>query len=206
MLSLRRFWGVAAVAAALAATTLATTTQSGADAAGTTKAGGSHQTTLHIHVGGCPTCKVQLQQALTGRRHVWQSKKKKLNSHGVVTFEVAPGRTAGMSFVVEAPWAKGTDAVPNAVTAYGEHAIGAVVSGRAVRSFHRATGCWAGPNQAGTKTLHFEVERVKTTSPTGRKIVTPLVFSTHTLPYLRPFTRTFHGSIGNQDAYYCTVR
>jgi hypothetical protein len=108
-----------------------------------------------------------------------------------------------MSFDVRAPWAKGTDAVPNAVTAYAGHQVGSAVSVEEARSASHAAGCWAGTSEA-TEDLSFAVDRVRTKSATGAKVVTPLVYASPTLSSWNPIVKTFHGTIGNQDAFYCT--
>jgi hypothetical protein len=202
MTNRRRVSVITATAAALAAAALATTVQSNADAAPAADAHISSKTTLHLHVSGCDSCSIQLVQALPNYTPVWHSRSQTVGGDHVVTFTVATVLTHGMSFDVRAPWAKGTDAVPNAVTAYAGHQVRSTVSVEEARSAVHAAGCWAGTSKT-TEDLSFAVDRVHTKSATGAEVVTPLVYASPTLSSWQPLVKTFHGTIGNQDAFYC---
>ena len=38
----------------------------------------------------------------------------------------------------------------------------------------------------------------------GDRTKTPLAYGSRTLPSWQPYQRAYKGTIGNQDAYYCT--
>ncbi len=160
----RRVRGIAAVLATLTAATLATTAEGDAHAATRTAGGGAAQaarTSLHIHVTGCDRCSVQLYQAIDGRPTVWHSAKQKIGSDHRVVFRVPTRRTHGMSFTLDAPWAKGLDHVPNMVTRYRGHAIDSAVKRQGARAGKHAEGCWAGTSTSGRVQLDFAVSRVR---------------------------------------------
>jgi len=206
MTSARRVRGIAAVLATLTAAALATTAQSDAHAASGSAGAAAHKqakTRLHIHVTGCDSCSVQLQQAITGRPAVWQSGDQKIGSDHVATFRVPSRRTNGMSFVVRAPWAKGLDAVPNAVTRYGGHSIDSVITRKIARHARHAEGCWAGTKMNSVQ-LDFHVARIHSESAAGDPITAPLIYATHTMSSWKPLVKTFKGTIANQEAFYCS--
>ncbi|MGI8522556.1 MAG: hypothetical protein ACR2K3_04490, partial [Nocardioides sp.] len=115
---------VAAVAITLAAPFLATSANTDAHAATPTRIAapaakpGPPTTHLSLHVRGCDSCVVALQHAVTGHRRVWTSPSRKIGADHSVAFTVRTSRTHGMSFLIEAPWAGSTGAVPNLVTRY----------------------------------------------------------------------------------------
>jgi hypothetical protein len=202
----RRGRGIAAVLATLAAIALATSAQNVAHATSGTGGAGAHKaakTTLHIHVTGCDHCSVQLQQAVSGRPDVWQTGIQKIGSDHQATFRVASRHTDGMSFVVRAPWAQNVYAVPNAVTQYAGHAIDSTISSKVARHARHAEGCWAGTRLDSVR-LDFHVARVHAAGGTDEPITAPLVYATHTMSSWRPMVKTFHGTIANQDAFWCT--
>lgn len=207
----RRVRGFAAVLATLAAAILATTAQNDAHAAtepaGTGTGAGAHQaahTTLHLHLTGCDACSVQLFQAIDGRPAVWHSVKRKVGADHRVSFRVPTRRTHGMSFTLDAPWAKGLSAIPNMVTRYRGHDIDSVVTRKAARAGRHAEGCWAGTSTNGGIRLDFAVSRVKARTVTGAPTVAPLVYATHTMSSWRPMVKTVKGMIANQEAFYCS--
>jgi hypothetical protein len=161
------------------------------------------QTTLHLHVTGCDHCTLQLQHAVSGNPDVWTSKSKVIGSDQVVVFRTRTAHTRGMSFVLRAPWAGNTGAVPNIVTRYAGHAAGSFVTRRAAHHAGRAEGCWAGTGSSDHR-LDFRVARVVGKSVTGEDTLMPLAYAPHTLKSWRPMARTYRGTIGNQDAFYCT--
>jgi hypothetical protein len=201
MFTLRRAWGIAALGAMLAATILGTTAQSEAQGAAAARAHGSARTTLLIHVSGCDRCSVQLVDAIKGVDNVSTFPRLKVGRDHVATFKVLKAETPGLSFEVRAPWAKGIDYVPNAVTAYAGHKVGSAISVKTARHAGHAAGCWAGTRKT-TKDLYFEVGRVHTSSH-GHQVVAPLVYARHTMSAWKPFVKAVHGTIGNQDAFYC---
>ena len=104
---------------------------------------------------------------------------------------------------MDAPWAGNTGAVPNMVTRYAGHRVGTVVDRSDARQARRAAGCWAG-TRADSARLTFRVDRVRVRTPDGHRTKAPLVYSGRTLPSWKPYLRTYKGTIGNQDALYCT--
>jgi hypothetical protein len=203
----RRIRGIVAVLTAVAGAALATTAQGDADASSAPPAartsGASHVTHLRLHVTGCERCSVQLQQAVTGRPTVWQSARQRIGGDHVAAFTVRSGRTHGMSIVLRAPWEGDTGAVPNVVTRYAGQPVGAFVSRTDARHSPRAAGCWAGTDADAVR-LDLHVARVPAKTLDGHDTSIPLVYATHTLPSWKPYVRTFKGTIGNQDAFYCT--
>ena len=200
---------VAAVVTTLAAAVLATTAQSAH--AGPTPEGGTPRaaavspgvTHLHLHVAGCDTCRITLQRAVTGNPDVWSSRTKHIGSDHRVSWTVSSRKTHGMSFVLLAPWGGNTGSVPNLVTRYRGAAIDSAVSQAQARAARRADGCWAGTT-VDDVTLDFRVARIKARDLGGQPTTIPLAWAPHTLSSWKPASRTYRGTIGNQDAFYCT--
>jgi hypothetical protein len=204
MTRVRRLRGIAAVLVTLTAAALATTAQSDAHAAsGHAGAGTPARTTLRLHFTGCDRCSVQLQQALNGRIKVWTSASQRIGSDHHAIFHLRTSRTRGLSFVLRAPWEGNTGAVSNVVTRYAGHKVDAHVTRAAARHARHAQGCWAGTTRDHAR-LTFHVARVGAKTLDGRPTKIPLAYATHTIPSWRPVVRTFKGTIGNQDAFYCT--
>jgi hypothetical protein len=205
MTRVRRVRGLAAVLATVVAAALATTAQSEAHASGASGAGAQRaaRTTLHLHVTGCDRCSVQLWQAIDGRPTVWHSARQKIGADHQAVFRLPTRRTHGMSFTLDAPWAKGLGAVPNIVTRYRGHAVDTKVTRKQARAGKRAEGCWAGTSTSGRLDLHFAVSRVTIRTLTGQRGPAPLAYATHTMSSWKPMVKTFKGMIGNQDAFYC---
>jgi hypothetical protein len=215
MTPVRRIRGIAAVLATLTAATLATTAQGEAHAAtaptGSTAAtpaaaagrGAAAMTRIHLHVSGCDRCSIALQHAITHSQHVWTSRKQKVGSDHRVTFKIRTARTKGLSFVVDAPWERDTGAVSNMVTRYPGHRVDSSVTRKQARHAARAEGCWAG-TRLDEVWLGFHVARVPARSLPGHLTHIPLAYATHTMASWAPKVKTFKGTIGNQDAFYCT--
>jgi hypothetical protein len=202
MLGFRR---LVAVLLTLAATCLATTAQSGSAHAADAPLplAGPHLTVLTLHVTGCDRCSVTLQHAVSGRPHVWTSPTRRVGADHRVTFRLRTARTHGLSFVLRAPWQGNTGAVPNVVTRYAGHRVDAAVTRTAARHASRATGCWAGTTSSAA-TLTFRVGRVHARTLSGEPTYLPLAYATLTLPSWQPMVHAVKGTIGNQDAFYCT--
>lgn len=161
------------------------------------------RTDLTLRIRGCDRCTVQLQHAIDGEaEHVWTSRQQRVGADHRVVFDLRTARTHGLSFVLRAPWGGDTGAVPNMVTRYAGHRVGRVVHRVAARHARRAEGCWAGTRAASAR-LRFQVDRVRARTLEGRPTKAPLVYSRHTLPSWKPMVRTYRGTIGNQDAFYC---
>jgi hypothetical protein len=199
--------GIAAVLMTLVAATLAATAEHGDSYAATATAGNPaatpHRTTLHVQVAGCDRCRITLQHAVTRARSVWTSRQQKVGGDGEAVFHLRTANTHGLSFVVWAPWAGNIDAATNFVT----RDAGTVVGSRQTRSqahtAKHAEGCWAGTSSSDA-TVRFRVVRVPARSVTGQRTHIALGFATHALPSWKPMAKTWHGTLGNQDAFYCT--
>jgi len=195
---------LAAVVLTLVATGLATTAQQGtAHAAAPVDRATAGTTALRLHVTGCDRCSIQLQHAVSGNPKVWTSHRKRIGADHHVTFRVRTARTHGLSFVLRAPWQGDTGAVPNLVTRYAGHEVDSAVSRKAARHARRAEGCWAGTS-LDALTLDFHVSRVRARTVTGDPTRIPLAYATHTMASWRPMVHAYRGTIGNQDAFYCT--
>jgi hypothetical protein len=195
---------MAAVLATITAAALATTAQGDAHAAtGDAGAGKAARTTVRLHFTGCDSCSVQLQHAVNGKLNVWTSKEQKVGSDHHAVFHVRTSRTQGLSFVLRAPWEGNTGAVSNIVTRYAGHRVDTHVSRTAARSAGHAEGCWAGTTLNDVR-LGFHVARIPGRTLDGHRTQIPLVYATHTMSSWKPSVSTFKGTIGNQDAFYCT--
>ncbi|HEX4473029.1 MAG TPA: hypothetical protein VH085_13745 [Nocardioides sp.] len=204
MTPVRRLRGIAAVLATLTAAALATTAQGDAHAAtGEAATSAPTHTTVRIHVTGCDSCTVQLQHAVNGQLHVWTSRAQRVGSDHHAVFQVRTARTRGLSFLVTAPWEGNTGAVSNMVTRYAGQRVDAHVSRAAARRAGHAEGCWAGTTLDDVR-LTFHVARVAARTLDGHRTQIPLAYATHTMSSWKPSVSTFKGTIGNQDAFYCT--
>jgi hypothetical protein len=205
MTQVRRVRGIVAVAATLLAATLATSAGGDAHAADTRAgaAGTAPTTTLRLHFSGCDHCSVQLQRAVNGQPHVWTSRQQRIGSDHRAVFHLRTARTRGLSFVLRAPWAGNTGAVSNIVTRYAGHAVDSAVGRDAARHGQKAEGCWAGTTLDSVR-LGFHVARVSAKTLDGQPTQIPLAYATHTMSSWKPVVKTFKGTIGNQDAFYCT--
>jgi hypothetical protein len=202
MTPLRR---VVAVVLTLVAAALATTAQNDAHAASAHPArAGTPYTRLHVHVTGCDRCSVTLQHAVSGRLFVWTSKPQRVGHDEVARFRVRTSRTAGLSFVLHAPWEGNTGGVPNIVTRYAGAVVDSQVTRDRARHASRATGCWAGTTSPVAR-LHFHVARVAGRTLDGRPTRIPLAYAVRSMPSWKPMGKTYRGTIGNQDAFYCTA-
>lgn len=205
-----RVRSVTAVLVAVAVTILATIAQNGAEAATPTtgSAAAVHRakpatTHLHVHISGCDACRITLQHAVTGNPHVWTSKPRTVGADHVASWTVPTNKTKGMSFALRAPWAGNTGAVPNIVTRFGGTAIDQAVGVHRARHSTHAEGCWAGTT-VDDMTLYFRVARVDALTMTGHPTKIPLAYATHAMSSWEPMQKTYHGTIGNQDAFYCS--
>jgi hypothetical protein len=199
---------VAAVIVTLAAAALATTAQGEAHAASAqaapTTASRPDHTHLIVHVTGCDRCSVELQHAVNGQLNVWTSAPQRIGSDHHATFRVRNSRTQGLSFVIRAPWEGNTGVVENIVTRYSGHAVDSAISRDVARHAKKAEGCWAGTTAGGRVRLDFHVARVPAKTLDGQPTRIPLTYATHSMSSWKPMVKTFKGTIGNQDAFYCT--
>jgi hypothetical protein len=163
-------------------------------------------TSLTLVVHGCEGCAVQPVRAIAGTPvPVWRGKIKKVRN-GSVHWKVATRRTVGMSFDISDPNAVNVGAIPDIVVAYRGIAVGERVPAGVAKHKKRATGCWAGTHKASI-TLRVRVERFPATSafPPPVKGFSIRPYFAKTRAHLPPYTGTFHGQIGNQDAYFCVL-
>jgi hypothetical protein len=206
MTRVRRVQGLAAVLATLLAAALATTAQDQAHATTDDVAHAAHKpatTRLRIHVTGCDACSLQLQHAVSGKAHVWTSARQRVGADHVARFKVRTTRTHGLSFVIRAPWQGDTGAVSNVVTRYAGQPIDNRVTRTEARHGKDAEGCWAGTTSPVMR-LSFDVARVPAKTLDGHATLLPLAYATHAMSSWKPMVKTFKGTIGNQDAFYCT--
>jgi hypothetical protein len=204
MTRVRRARGIAALLTTLVAAALATTAQGEAHGATADTADRAPRTvSVRLHFAGCDHCSVQLQHAVNGKLKVWTSKRKTIGSDHVVRYRVRQSLTHGMSFLLRAPWEGNTGAVPNIVTRYAGHQVDSFVSRDAARNADHAEGCWAGASTDAVR-LSFRVARVRGKTLDGRPTHIPLAYATHSMSSWKPAVRTFKGTIGNQDAFWCT--
>jgi hypothetical protein len=199
---------VAAVVTTLVAAALATTAQGEAHAATDGGSNGAADrtlatTSLRIHITGCNRCTLSLQHAVNGQLKVWTSKPQRIGADEVATYRVLTSRTHGLSFVLRAPWAGNTGAVPNIVTRYRGQKIDNGVTVAEARQGTHAEGCWAGASVDSVR-LSFHVARVRARTLDGQPTQIPLAYATHAMSSWRPMVRTYKGTIANQDAFYCT--
>jgi hypothetical protein len=195
---------IAAVAtAALALVGLAMPAFARAAGDGLGHRGQQQQTTLVLKVPTCPRCTIDLTRAISGHQTVWRSKNHHVRD-GRVTFVLPTARTKGLSFEIYAPWDNACDCNTNIVTRYRGVAPGQRLSDTVARHKLKAEGCWAGTN-ASKVTMTVHVARFRARQLNGdpghvmRAYLDPQVAS------IAPMTRAFKGTLGNQDAFYCTL-
>ena len=156
-------------------------------------------------VRDCDRCTVQLVHAVTGQAdHVWTSHVRRVGSDHQITFGLRTALTHGLSFVVEAPWAGNIGAVPNMVTRYPGHKVGTVLDRSDARARHASRGL-----------LGRDRRRQRPADVPGgpRQRAHARRSPDQDAPGLQPparcragsrTVRTYKGTIGNQDAFYCT--
>src|SRR4051794_22251784 len=172
---------------------------------------GVRTTSLTLLVHGCGGCTIQpVRAGDTATTPVWRGRMKKVRK-GSVNWKVSIRHTIGMSFDITDPNAVNVGAIPDIVVAYRGLAVGDRVPAGAAAHKKRANGCWAGTHKAAI-TLRVRVERFRATSafPPPVKGFSIRPYFVRTRAHLRlasgtAYGRTFHGAIGNQDAYFCDV-
>ena len=199
--------GLVAIAVTAAALSLSLTApvQGSADGTSATPAesvvtGARPMTKIVLRVRTCRRCPVQLRQALDDGTY-WSSRTHRVR-RGHVRFRVPTSRTRGMSFEITPHWATAGNWVPNVVTRYSGTDFGESVSNAQARHKKRATACWTGTDARRVRLVVRAVKfRARTMdgdpghglrawfSPMGRR--------------MSPMNRTWRGSLGNQDAYFC---
>jgi hypothetical protein len=162
----------------------------------------SHMTTIVLRVATCAHCPVYLQQALDDGTY-WMSRTHHVRA-GRAVFSVGTRRTRGMTFVLNPRWANVTNAVTNVVTRYAQTKPGQLISNDVARHKKRATACWAGTTRAR---IVMKVRVVKFSARAlgggpGHAIRAWFKPMRSSLP---PMSHTWRGTLGNQDAYYCSA-
>ncbi len=110
-----------------------------------------------------------------------------------------------MSFVLSPRWANVTNAVTNVVTRYAHTKPGETISNDVARRKRRATACWVGTAR------HRVVMKVRAVKFRGmalgggpghalRAWFKPMRRSTP------PMNRTWRGTLGNEEAYFCKAQ
>jgi hypothetical protein len=162
-------------------------------------------TAVTVVVRRCAGCTIQPVRYVPAEGDAqWWGPIRRVGADGQVTFRLAPARTRGLTFFVDAPWHGDDDTANLAVIRYGGKAIGDPVSPTVARTTHRATPCWAGTDRASARIV-LHVDKVPTrTAFTGRPTHHPRAYATRTLAYWPPMTRTWKGSVNAQDAFGCT--
>ena len=167
------------------------------------------RTVLSLKVHHCDGCSITPVKAGDGSGPaVWRGRTKKVRD-GVVNWRVAIQHTVGMSFDIVDPQAVPLDSVTDIVVAYRGLDVGARVPPGVAARKKWANGCWAG-TQRRSMTLRVRVEHFPGVSDlpppvTGYRIRPYLVRTAHHLPIAggAHYSKAFHGTIGNQDAYFC---
>lgn len=158
------------------------------------------RTRLVVRVDGCSSCTLNLARAFSGTTIYWRSRGKKVGTDHKVVFHVPAKRTRGLSFELSVPWEDYTGAVLNVVTRDAGQSPGEVRNARRARAATHAFGCWAGSKRA-TVRLHLHVARF---AFNGGRSTGAVAWASPGLRSLKPKVRTWHGSIGNQEIFYCS--
>jgi hypothetical protein len=172
---------------------------------------GSAPTVTEVWSSSASTCDVQgvdgratgtFKQALDDGTY-WMSRTHHVRA-GRAVFSVGTRRTRGMTFVLNPRWANVTNAVTNVVTRYAQTKPGQLISNDVARHKKRATACWAGTTRAR---IVMKVRVVKFSARAlgggpGHAIRAWFKPMRSSLP---PMSHTWRGTLGNQDAYYCSA-
>jgi len=176
----------------------------GRDAGGLSDRGHQQQkTTLVLEIPTCAKCTINLARAISGHQHVWRSKIHHVRD-GRVTFVLPTWRTKGLSFEINAPWDNACDCNTNIVTRYRGIKPGERLRDTRARHKRKAEGCWAGTD-ASTFTMTVHVARFPARQPDGQPGHVMRAYLNPQVASIGPMTQTFKGTLGNQDAFYCTL-
>ncbi len=157
-------------------------------------------TRLVVRVDGCSSCTLNLARAFSGTKVYWRSRGKKVGSDHKVVFHIPAKRTRGLSFELTVPWQDYTGAVLNVVTRDAGQLPGEPRTAGKAKAANHAFGCWAGTKRE-TVRLHFHVARF---AFNGGRSTGAVAWASPGLRSLKPKVRTWHGSIGNQEIFYCS--
>jgi hypothetical protein len=158
-------------------------------------------THITLRVIACPHCPVYLQRAITGGTY-WSSRTHHVRN-GRVRFTVLTARTRGMSFNFNPRWST-AGWVTNVVTRYAHTHIGQLIRDKVARHKKRATACWRGTS-AHRIFMTVRVVKFRHKDHDGNPGHALRAYFRTTRAATPPMTRTWHGAVGNQDAYYCDV-
>jgi hypothetical protein len=159
-------------------------------------------TTIVLRVTTCAHCPIFVQQALDDGTY-WTSRTHHVRA-GKVTFLLPTRRTRGMTFGSNPRWPNVTDAVTNIVTRYAHTKPGQIISNDVARHKKRATACWSGTSQPRI-VMQVRIVKFSARAIGGgpghamRAWFKPMKSS------LPPMTHTWRGTLGNQDAYFCST-
>jgi hypothetical protein len=156
-------------------------------------------THITLRVIACPHCPVYLQHAVTGGTY-WSSKTHRVRN-GHVRFTIHTARTHGMSFNFNPRWST-ADSVTNVVTRYAHTQIGQLIRDKVARHKKRATACWRGTS-AHRIFMIVRVVKFRHKDHEGNPGHALRAYFRTTRAATPPMTRTWHGAVGNQDAYWC---
>lgn len=166
------------------------------------------RTEVRFQVRGCNGCTISVQRALSPNSGIqppmpdyWNGPRAKVRN-GSATLSVPTAYTAGMSFVIRAPWETGSfDAVTNIVLGAEGVSPGTRLSAAQIRSTRRATACWAGTAEPSA-TLRVRVVPTTRRGLDGPSTI-PMSWAKPTVDTVGKWFRTARGILGNQDAFFC---
>ena len=78
-----------------------------------------------------------------------------------------------------------------------------MTTARQAKHAKRAFGCWAGTGRAAAH-LHVRVARFTFKGVDGKKSTGAVAWASPGMRSIAPRVRTWHGSIGNQEIFYCS--
>lgn len=161
------------------------------------------KTTVVLKVPTCPRCTIDLTRAISGHQKVWRSRNHHVRD-GRVTFVLPTARTQGLSFEIYAPWDNACDCNTNIVTRYRGIDPGQRLRDTVARDKRKAEGCWAGTT-ASRVTMTVHVARFRARQLNGQPGHVMRAYLDPQVASLAPMTPAFKGTLGNQDAFYCTL-
>lgn len=166
-------------------------------------------TTITLKVTGCEGCVFQAAATPAGSDDIYNGPKAKVRN-GVATMTVPTEQTAGMYFLVDAPWKVQINAQPLLVFQYQGAEPGERVTKAQGRAAKRASACWAGTT-ADAATIRVTVRRVwqEAFDPggpnEGGRTQVPMAWVVPTREASPPFWQTFDGVLAVQDSVDCAV-
>lgn len=122
---------------------------------------------------------------------------------GVARLNVPTNITQGMSFTIMARWEQPGPggSITNIVLGSDTRPAGSTVSVSEAKKTRYATACWAGTTAKST-TIRVSVIR-DVYYERGERYVQSFAWASPTVATVGSMTKTWHGRLGNQDAFYC---